>query len=158
VAVLCSFATAVYGENIVEMRRHYSHSISVMVVFAVWHHIYFTGALSMNWPNVLVSFWSNYAWTGGMVYFEHMQNIINDFIGSNKGNTSHVGAAGTGVNNPGLGGGYNIQQSTSETWMIQLEDSRTPDNQSSQVFLYPGTSLDLPEHLRKNGYQHRMRS
>jgi hypothetical protein len=108
-AILSSFATAIYGDDIAEMRTHCTHSLSVMVVFAVWHHIYFTGALSMNWPNVLVSFWSNYAWTGGMIYSEHMQNMINEFIGSNKGNMSQVGAAGTGVNNPGLGGGYNIQ-------------------------------------------------
>tara|TARA_R110002003_G_scaffold9_39_gene751 strand:+ start:12786 stop:15218 length:2433 start_codon:yes stop_codon:yes gene_type:complete len=108
VAAFSSFATATYGDNIIEMRKHYAHSPSVMVVFAVWHHIYFSGALSMNWPNVLVAFWSNYAWAGGMIYSEHMQNTINDFIGSNKGNTSHVGAAGTGENNPGLGGGYDI--------------------------------------------------
>jgi hypothetical protein len=108
VAILASFATAVYGDDVVEMRKHYAHSLSVMVVFAVWHHIYFSGALSMNWPNVLVSFWSNYAWTGGMIYSEHMQNLINEFIGSNKGNTSQVGAAGTGVSNPGLGGGFDV--------------------------------------------------
>ena len=64
----------------------------------------------MNWPSVLVAFWSNYAWAGGMIYSENMQNTINDFIGANKGNTSQVGAAGTGDDNPGLGGGYNIQQ------------------------------------------------
>lgn len=108
IAVLSSFATASYGDNVTEMRKHYAHSLSVMVVFAVWHHIYFSGALSLNWPNALVSFWSNYAWTGGMIYSEHMQNTINNFIGSNKGNTSQVGAAGTGENNPDLGGGYDI--------------------------------------------------
>ncbi|KAH7090290.1 hypothetical protein FB567DRAFT_617679 [Paraphoma chrysanthemicola] len=108
VAAISSFATAVYGDNITEIRKHYAHSPSVMVVFAVWHHIYFSGALSLNWPSVLVAFWSNYAWTAGMIYSEHMQNAINDFIGSNKGNTSHVGAAGAGENNPGLGGGYDI--------------------------------------------------
>jgi hypothetical protein len=110
VAVLSSFATTIYGEDVIEMRKHYTHSVSVMVVFAVWHYIYFSGAMSVNWPNVLVSFWSNYAWTGGMVYSEHMQNLINDFIGSNKGNTSQVGAAGTGVNTPDLGGGYDVHE------------------------------------------------
>ncbi|KAH7075862.1 hypothetical protein BKA63DRAFT_565911 [Paraphoma chrysanthemicola] len=108
VAAISSFATAVYGNNIADIRPHYAHSPSVMVVFAAWHYIYFSGALSLNWPNVLVAFWSNYAWAAGMIYSEHMQNAINDFIGSNKGNTSHVGAAGTGENNPGLGGGYDI--------------------------------------------------
>ncbi|KAF2447029.1 TRP-domain-containing protein [Karstenula rhodostoma CBS 690.94] len=106
VAVVASFATAIYGENVPEMRKHYAHSFSVLVVFAVWQHIYFSGALSMNWPSVLVAFWSNYAWAGGMVYTEAMQNTINNFIGSNKGNTSHVGAAGTGV----AGGGFDVQK------------------------------------------------
>ena len=110
VAVISSFATAIYGDNISVMRKHYAHSLSVLVVFAVWHHIFFSGALSMNWPSVLVAFWSNYAWAGGMIYTEAMQNTINNFIGSNKGNTSAVGAAGTGVQNPDLGGGYDIHQ------------------------------------------------
>jgi hypothetical protein len=110
VALLASFATAIYGNNISEMRKHYAHSLSVLVVFAVWHHIFFSGALSMNWPSVLVAFWSNYAWAGGMIYAENMQNTINNFIGSNKGNTSSVGAAGTGVQNSELGGGYDIHQ------------------------------------------------
>ncbi|KAI4658031.1 uncharacterized protein J4E78_006421 [Alternaria triticimaculans] len=110
IAVVSSFATAAYGSNIVDMRKHYAHSLSVSVVFAVWHHIFYSGALSVNWPSVLVAFWSNYAWAGGMIYSESMQNTINDFIGSNKGNTSHVGAAGTGESNPHLGGGVDIHQ------------------------------------------------
>ncbi|KAJ4297609.1 hypothetical protein N0V90_005502 [Kalmusia sp. IMI 367209] len=110
IAVLSSFATAIYGESIPEMRKHYAHSFSVLVVFAVWQHIYFSGALSMNWPSVLVAFWSNYAWAGGIIYSEPMQNTLNNFIGSNKGNTTSVGAAGTGVANPSLGGGFDIHQ------------------------------------------------
>jgi hypothetical protein len=108
-AMISSFATAIYGNNIFEMRKNYAHSVSVIVLFSVWHHIYFSSAISMNWPSVLVSFWSNYAWAGGMIYSEHMQNIINEFIGSNKGNTSQVSAAGNGVNNPDLGDGYSKQ-------------------------------------------------
>ncbi|EAT84765.1 hypothetical protein HBH56_147150 [Parastagonospora nodorum] len=108
-AMISSFTTAIYGNNIVEMRKHYAHSVSVMVVFSVWHHIYFSGAPSMKWPGALVSFWSNYACAGGMIYSEHMQNIINEFIRSNKGNTSHLGATGNGVNNPDLDDGYSIQ-------------------------------------------------
>jgi hypothetical protein len=110
VAVVSSFTAAVYGSDIADMRKHYAHSLSVSVVFAVWHHIFYSGALSMNWPSVLVSFWSNYAWAGGMIYSEPMQNTINNFIGSNKGNTSQVGAAGTGESNPNLGGGVDIHQ------------------------------------------------
>ncbi|OCL03143.1 TRP-domain-containing protein [Glonium stellatum] len=110
IALFASFATAIYGDNIPVMRTHYAHSISVLVVFAVFQHIFFTGALSMNWPSVLVAFWSNYAWAGGIIYTESMQNSINKFIGSNKGNTTAVGAAGTGASNENLGGGYDIHQ------------------------------------------------
>ncbi|KAF2190547.1 TRP-domain-containing protein [Zopfia rhizophila CBS 207.26] len=110
VAIISSFATAIYGDDIPVIRKHYAHSLSVLVVFAVWHHIFFSGSLSMNWPSVLVAFWSNYAWAGGMIYSESMQNSINKFIGSNKGNTSAVGAAGVGVKNENLGGGYDIHQ------------------------------------------------
>ncbi|CAO2651235.1 Nn.00g095320.m01.CDS01 [Neocucurbitaria sp. VM-36] len=110
IAALSSFASAIYGDDVTIIRKHYAHSLSVHVVFAVWHHIFYSGSLSMNWPKVLVAFWSNYAWAGGMIYLENMQNTINDFIGANKGNTSHVGAVGTGVHNPTLGGGYDIHQ------------------------------------------------
>ncbi|KAI9804940.1 MAG: hypothetical protein M1833_006243 [Piccolia ochrophora] len=108
VAVVASFATAVYGEDLRTIRKHYAHSLSVFVVFAVYHHIFYTGALSMNWPSVLTAFWSNYAWAGGMIYSQNMQNSINKFIGSNLGNTSAVGAAGSGSPAKGLGGGYEL--------------------------------------------------
>jgi hypothetical protein len=110
VALLCSVAVAIYGHNVAETRKHFAHSVSVFVVFSVFQHIFFTGALSMNWPSVLVAFWSNYAWASGMIYSEKMQNTINQFIGSNKGNISMVGSAPSGENQPGLGGGYQISQ------------------------------------------------
>lgn len=110
VAIIASLATAVYGDHIPTMRTHYAHSLSVFVVFAVFHHIYFTGALSMNWPSVLPAFWSNFAWSAGMIYSEPMQNSINQLIGSNKGNISIVGAASSGASANDLGGGYSISQ------------------------------------------------
>ncbi len=110
VAVIASFVTAIYGTHVPTVRKHYAHSLSVMVVFSVFHHIFFTGALSMNWPSVLPAFWSNFAWTGGMIYSESMQNSINKLIGSNKGNTSMVGAAGSGSAQNDLGGNFAIQQ------------------------------------------------
>ncbi|KAL9029449.1 MAG: hypothetical protein Q9196_002308 [Gyalolechia fulgens] len=110
VAIAASFATAVYGDHIPTTRTHYAHSLSVLVVFSVFHHIFYTGALSVNWPSVLPAFWSNFAWAGGMIYSESMQNSINQLIGSNKGNTSMVGAAGTGAAANDLGGGYQISQ------------------------------------------------
>ncbi|MCJ1231020.1 hypothetical protein MMC12_007695 [Toensbergia leucococca] len=110
VALLSSFATAIYGNHVPSTRIHYAHSISVFVVFSVFQHIFFTGALSMNWPSVLAAFWSNFAWSGGMIYSEFMQNSINQLIGNNKGNTSIVGAAGSGTATNNLGGGYSISQ------------------------------------------------
>ncbi|KAL8671133.1 MAG: hypothetical protein Q9168_004366 [Polycauliona sp. 1 TL-2023] len=110
IAVAASFATAVYVNHIPTARTHYAHSLSVLVVFAVFHHIFFTGSLSVNWPSVLPAFWSNFAWAGGMIYSESMQNSVNQLIGSNKGNTSIVGAAGSGSSAEDLGGGYEISQ------------------------------------------------
>ncbi|KAI5238024.1 TRP-domain-containing protein [Aureobasidium subglaciale] len=108
VALIASFATAVYGDSLLVMRKHYAHSLSVMVVFSVFQHVYFTGALSMNWPSVLVAWWSNFAWSGGMIYTSSMQRSIDKLIGNNIGNTSHVGAAGSGTNQDGVGGGFDI--------------------------------------------------
>ena len=109
VAVLASFATAAYGTHLPTMRTHYAHSLSVFVVFAVWHHIFFTGALSMNWPSVLPAFWSNYAWSAGMIYTTAMQNSIHSLIGSTMGNPTAVGgAAKLGASSDSTGGGYQI--------------------------------------------------
>lgn len=107
-AVVASFATAICGEAVPTMRLHYAHSLSVGVVFAVWQHIFFTGALSMNWPSVLVAWWSNFAWAGGMIYSSSMQSSINNLIGNNVGNTSQVGAAQAGSPNSDVGGGFDI--------------------------------------------------
>lgn len=110
VALLASFATAIYGEAVPTMRLHYAHSLSVGVVFAVFQHIFFTGALSVNWPSVLPAWWSNFAWAGGMIYSSSMQNSINKLIGNNVGNTTEVGAAASGTTQDNLGGGYDISQ------------------------------------------------
>ncbi|KAL9125500.1 MAG: hypothetical protein Q9217_005313 [Psora testacea] len=129
VAVLASFATAVYGDHIPTMRTHYAHSLSVFVVFAVFHHIYYTGALSMNWPSVAVAWWSNFAWSAGMIYSQPMQNSINQLIGSNKGNISMVGAASSGSSADDIGGGYELSQIYKRTaseiyrrWTGSVED------------------------------------
>ena len=130
VALLASFATAIYGNDLPTTRTHYAHSLSVLVVFSVFHSIYFTGALSMNWPSVLVAFWTNYAWSAGMICSKPMQNTINQLIGSNRGNTSMVGAAGSGSYAPDLGGGYAISSIYKRSYftlfsrdMDRLEDS-----------------------------------
>ena len=110
VAMIASFATAIYGEAVPTMRLHYAHSLSVGVVMAVFQHIFFSGALSVNWPSVLVAWWSNFAWAGGMIYSSSMQSSINSLIGNDIGNTSQVGAAPAGSSQQSLGGGYDISQ------------------------------------------------
>jgi hypothetical protein len=108
IAMLASFATAAYGEAVPTMRLHYAHSLSVGVVFAVWQHIFFSGALSVNWPAVLTAWWKNFAWAGGMINTSSMQTSLNNFIGNDIGNTSQVGAAQSGSPNSGIGGGFDI--------------------------------------------------
>lgn len=92
------------------MRLHYAHSVSVGIVFAVFQHIFFTGALSINWPACLVAFWHNFAWSGGMIYSAGMQRSIDRLIGNVIGNTSQVGAAPSKSGNNNVGGGYDIAQ------------------------------------------------
>ncbi|KAK3687049.1 hypothetical protein LTR37_019211 [Vermiconidia calcicola] len=110
VTVIASFGTAIYGEAVPTMRLHYAHSLSVGVVMAVFQHIFFTGALSVNWPSVLVAWWSNFAWAGGMIHSSTMQSSINHLIGNNIGNTSQVGAAPSDSGQEEVGGGYDISQ------------------------------------------------
>lgn len=102
VAMLSSAATAIYGVSITAMRTHYAHSISVLVVFEVFQSIFFSGALSLNWPSVCAAWWSNFAWSAGIIPTSGVTNSINDFIGANLGNNSQVGGAGsTTINNNG---------------------------------------------------------
>ena len=110
VAMISSFLTAAYGDHIPTTRTHYAHSLSMFVVFAIYHHVFFTGALSMNWPSVLPAFWSNFAWSAGMIYWDSMQASINRLLGSNFGNTTAVGAASTGSSSESTGGGYDISK------------------------------------------------
>ncbi|KAI9749737.1 MAG: hypothetical protein M4579_006765 [Chaenotheca gracillima] len=109
VAMLASFATAIYGDHIPTIRKHYAHSVSIFVVFAVWHHIFFSGALSLNWPSVLAAFWSNYAWTGGMIYSNKMQDSISRFVGSGVGNSSVGGNVAGSAAASSEGGSFSIQ-------------------------------------------------
>ena len=64
----------------------------------------------MNWPSVLPAFWSNFAWSAGMIYSKSMQDSINRLIGTNYGNTTAVGAQSLGPSSDNTGGGYSISQ------------------------------------------------
>ncbi|KAH8811413.1 hypothetical protein F5884DRAFT_669269 [Xylogone sp. PMI_703] len=100
---LASFATAIYGVSLPHIRIHHGHSLPVLVVFEVFHSIFFTGALSVNWPSVCAAFWSNFAWSAGMIPVSSIVNTADDFVGV-TGNSSQVGGAGSSVinNNGGL--------------------------------------------------------
>ena len=101
VALLASFATAIYGVSVPHIRTHYAHSLSVLVVFEVFQSIFFSGALSLDWPSVLPAFWSNFAWSAGQIYTSSIINSVNSFTGV-SGNASQVGGAGsTTLNNNG---------------------------------------------------------
>lgn len=103
VAVMASFATAIYGVSVPHIRTHYAHSLSVLVVFEVFQAVFFSGALSLNWPSVCTAWWSNFAWSAGMIYTPAVINSVNSFTGI-SGNASQVGGAGSSIinNNGGL--------------------------------------------------------
>lgn len=94
IALLASFATAIYGVSVPEIRTHYAHSLSVLVIFEVFQSIFFSGALSLNWPSALTAFWSNFAWSAGQIHMDSMINSLNPFTGV-SGNGSQVGGAGS---------------------------------------------------------------
>ncbi|KAH6956483.1 hypothetical protein DER45DRAFT_614441 [Fusarium avenaceum] len=100
-AVFASFATAIYGVQIPHIRMHYAHSFSVLIIFETFQSIFFSGALSVNWPALLPAWWSNFAWTVGMFASESMIEAISPFAGV-SGNASQVGSAGSvPINNGG---------------------------------------------------------
>ncbi|KAK3941899.1 TRP-domain-containing protein [Diplogelasinospora grovesii] len=102
VAIVASFATAAYGVSIAHMRMHHAHSLSVLVVFETFQAIFFSGALSVNWPSVCLAWWSNFAWSAGLIYSDSMIRSIDSFAGV-TGNASQVGGAGSVVINNGGG-------------------------------------------------------
>ncbi|EFQ97172.1 hypothetical protein MGYG_00216 [Nannizzia gypsea CBS 118893] len=107
ITFILSLATIIYGEDVATMQLHYSHSSSLLLAFTVLHHIYFTGAISANWPRVLVEFWSNFAPFAGMIYSRSMQGSIDRLVGGDKGDIRILGANPVGSVSSNLGG-YNI--------------------------------------------------
>ena len=89
-AVISSFITAIYGVRVKHIRTHYAHSISVLVVFETLQSIFLSGAISVYWPGLLPAWWSNFAWTVGMIATDSLTKPISSFTG-NAGNTSQVG-------------------------------------------------------------------
>jgi hypothetical protein len=93
-ALMASFFTAIYGVSIPHIRTHYAHSLSMLIIFEVFHSIFFSGALSLSYPSVLPAFWSNFAWSAGMIYTDSIIKSVNSFTGI-SGNSSQVGGAGS---------------------------------------------------------------
>lgn len=100
VAITASFATAAYGASAVHMRNHYAHSISAMVVFETFQSIFFSGALSLNFPSVLVAWWSNFAWSAAQIFNYSMINSMQTFTGV-SGGAGQAGNAGSAIANKG---------------------------------------------------------
>jgi hypothetical protein len=96
IAVLASIATAVYGVSVQHVRTHYAHSFSVLLIFETFQTCFFSGALTVPWPSALVAWWSNFAWSAGMISIPAMTRSISPFAGIN-GNSSQVGGAGSTV-------------------------------------------------------------
>ena len=94
IAMISSFAVAIYGFSLPHMRMHYAHAFAVLIVFETYQSIFFSGALSVPWPSVLPAWWSNFAWSAGLIYVEKMADAISPFSGIN-GNASQVGGAGS---------------------------------------------------------------
>ena len=98
IAILTSFTTAICGDGMLAIRKHYAHSVSVLLVFAVFQHIFFTGAISLSWPSILVAWWSNFAWAGGMIYNGPMQSFIDSLAGLQDINASRTATTTSGSN------------------------------------------------------------
>lgn len=105
IAIFASFAAVIYGASVPQIRTHYAHSLSVLVVFEVFQSIFFSGALSLNYPSICAGWWSNFAWSAGMIYSSSITSSLDKFIGV-SGNSSQVGGAGESTlsNNGGLEG------------------------------------------------------
>jgi MFS family permease len=102
VAIVASFLSAAYGVSTTHMRTHYAHSLPVLLVFETFQSIFFSGALTVDWPSVLVAWWSNFAWSAGLINVSGLVRSVDSFAGV-TGNASQVGGAGSTVINTGGG-------------------------------------------------------
>ena len=93
-AMLASFLTAAYGISVPHMRMHHAHSLSALVVLETLQTVFFSGALAVDWPPLLVAWWSNFGWAAGLVGVPGLVSGVEGFVG--------VGVVGDGT---GVGGG-----------------------------------------------------
>jgi len=102
VAIGASFLSAAYGVSTTHMRTHFAHSLPVLLVFETFQTIFFSGALTVSWPSVLAAWWSNFAWSAGLINVPGVVHSVDSFAGI-TGNASQVGGAGSTVINNGGG-------------------------------------------------------
>ncbi|KAL7271698.1 hypothetical protein RUND412_005524 [Rhizina undulata] len=80
-AAVCIFSVylAVNGNGVKGSREFYAHAFSAYILFSCFHTIYFTGTLSVDFPSVVGAFWSNFAFAGGIIPSQTMQNALDKF-------------------------------------------------------------------------------
>lgn len=81
VASVASFATTIYGVSTEHIRIHYAHSISVLGILEAFQSIFLTGAISVEWPAVLLAWWSNFACSVGVVSNPAMVRVLSNSTG-----------------------------------------------------------------------------
>lgn len=104
IAVLTSTAIALFDTDAPTIRDHYAHSPSVVVTLSIFHHIFYSSAVSVNWPRILVSFWSNYAWLAGMIHTNPMQHSISRATGYRARDLIKLGSSPVDFSGPMIGG------------------------------------------------------
>ncbi|KAI5290564.1 hypothetical protein KEM54_001174 [Ascosphaera aggregata] len=109
IAFLSSSLMALLDADVPTIRRYYAHSPSVLVTVSVFQYIFFSGAVSVNWPRVLVSFWSNFAWLAGMVHTSSLQRAISRVTSPRARNLLKLGSTPTGFSGL-MNGGYDIHE------------------------------------------------
>lgn len=87
VAALASFTTLIFGNDMIDVRMHYAHSFSVLLILDTFQSIFLTGMISVDWPAILPAWWSNFAWTMCLFTNKGMLNFVNTWIGRNA--TTH---------------------------------------------------------------------
>lgn len=101
VAVVASFLTSIYGVSVKHMRMHYAHSFSVFLLVETFQSFFLGGALTVDWPSVLPAWWSNFAWSVGIIANSQLTRAVSGFTGTRVDVTQVGGAGSVVLNNQG---------------------------------------------------------
>ena len=152
VAIVASFVTAAYGVSVRHMRMHYAHSLSVLVVFETFQTIFFSGALSLDWPSICVAWWSNFAWSAGLIYAQRVVGAVEGFV--NIGDLHAVGGGAsewTDVIHNGKGNGGSRSASTS---LVDQIYNRTKSVSAVGFISRRATATSVHAHNTSNPYDY----